>query len=422
MEYSPQRLFSYLLGLLLLCTHSGFGQALPASPSYARIDSIIVAKAFPLLALFEAQPALRQALQESTGLQTLARRQAQRSYGTLRKQPVLVARFVDSLVWQPQEIRAAGQQLQQLYATNTGFRAAVAPLLTRTGRYPLYASRPDTAALRLAWQDAAQGLNRILRVYLANAKPRYPVIDSSSFARRDAGLAQQVRQQLRPLTATARRRPATFYTLPLQAALAALRLNGRDEAARYEPLTAGPNAGPQAAVARTEWARYAYSVILVPGSGPSKLGVALDSMGAYRCRLAAERYRAGQAPFVVVSGGYVHPNKTPYCEAVEMKKYMVETLGLPDAAVLIDPHARHTTTNLRNTVRMLYAFGFPTDKPLLTVTDISQSRGILNMAARCQRELGYVPYGNPQRVSETENACQPVPEARQPDPFDPLDP
>ncbi|OUJ73262.1 YdcF family protein [Hymenobacter crusticola] len=421
-EFLNQCRLACLCSLLLLFTHVGYGQALPAQPSLARVDSIIVAKTFPLLALMEAQPALRRALQESTGLQQLARRQAQRSYQVLRKQPVVVSHYVDSLVWQPREIRAVGQQLQQLYATNASFRAAVASIFTQTGSYPLYASRPDTAVLRLAWQDAAQGLNRILRVYLANAAPRYPVIDSSSFARRDAYLAEQVRQQLRPLTQTTRRHPVAFYHLPLRAGLLAMRLNGRDEAARYEPLVAGLNAGPKAAVSRTDWARYTYSLILVPGSGPSKPGVALDSMGAYRCRLAAERYRSGQAPFVVVSGGHVHPNKTPYCEAVEMKKYMVETLGLPETAVLIDPHARHTTTNLRNTVRMLYAFGFPTNKPLLTVTDARQSRGILGMETRCRRELGYVPYSNLQRVSETDNACQPVPEARQPDPFDPLDP
>jgi uncharacterized SAM-binding protein YcdF (DUF218 family) len=105
-----------------------------------------------------------------------------------------------------------------------------------------------------------------------------------------------------------------------------------------------------------------------------------------------------------------------------MKKYMVEKLGLPDAAVFIEPHARHTTTNLRNTARMVYAFGFPADKTMLIVTDVSQSRSIVDMAERCRKELGYVPYRDLKRLSEVETSCLPVPEARQPDPFDPLDP
>jgi hypothetical protein len=323
-------------------------------------------------------------------------------------------------VWQPREIRLIGQLLQQLYASNTAFRAGVGPLLTRPSRYPRYATQPDTTALRLAWQDAAAGINRILRVYLASAKPRYPAIDSTSFRRGDAGLAPQLRKLL-PTSAKASK-TTVFYTLPLQAALGALRLNGRDEAARYEPLTGGLNAAPTAAVARTDWARYPYSVILVPGSGPEQPGVALDSAGARRCRLAAARYRAGQAPFIVVSGGHVHPFRTPVCEAVEMKKYLVEHLGVPTAAVFIEPHARHTTTNLRNNARLLEFSKFPTGRPMLIVTDAAQSRYILGMAERCRRELGYVPYRDLQRISDTENSCYPIPEAGQPDPSDPLDP
>ncbi|WP_199243479.1 YdcF family protein [Hymenobacter sedentarius] len=385
-------------------------------------DSIIVAKTYPLLALFEAQHTLPQALQTDAVLQAVARRQAQRSYQVLKRRPVNVRRYVDSLVWQPREIRAIGQALNRLYLADPALHAAVLPLLGTAGRYPRYAALPDTAVLRLAWQDAAQGLNRIARVYLAGMVPRYPVVDSISFERHDAALAQAVRKALLARTKSSRRRPAAFYTLSLQAARMALRLNGRDEAARYEPLGAGLNAAPRAAVAHTDWARFPYSLILVPGLGPEQAGVSLDSLGAFRCRLAAVRYRAGQAPFLVVSGGHVHPNKTPYCEAVEMKKYMVEKLGLPDAAVLIEPHARHTTTNLRNTARIVYAFGFPADKPMLIVTDASQSRSIVDMAERCRKELGYVPYRDLKRLSELETSCFPVPEARQPDPFDPLDP
>jgi hypothetical protein len=333
---------------------------------------------------------------------------------------VPLRRYVDSLVWQPREIRQIGQLLQQAYASSAAFRAVVGPLFAKTGRYPRYTDQADTTALRLAWQDAAAGINRILRVYLASAKPRYPAIDSTSFRRGDTGLAPQLRKQL-PASAKPSK-TATFYSLPLQAALGALRLNDRDEAARYEPLTGGLNAAPTAAVARTEWARYPYTVILVPGSGPEQPGVALDSAGAQRCRLAAARYRAGQAPFIVVSGGHVHPFRTPYCEAVEMKKYLVEQLHLPTAAVFIEPHARHTTTNLRNTARLLEAAKFPAGRPMLVVTDAAQSRYILGMAERCRRELGYVPYRDLQRISDTENSCYPLPEAGQPDPIDPLDP
>lgn len=416
-----RHLFS-LTALLCWGPLSGVGQTSLPRLSAARPDSIIVAKAFPLLSLLETHPALRQSLQADRALRGVARRHAGRAYRTLHQGPADARRYADSLAWKPQEIQAISKLLIADYLNNGELHAAVAPLLGKAGRYPLYADRPDTAALRLAWHDAARGLNRIVRVYLAGEAPRSPAIDSTSFGRHDPALAQRIRAGLLPLSRRARRRPGAYYAMPLQAALLALRLNDRLEAARYEPLRSGLNRAPCAAVARTAWASYPYSVILVPGLGPENPGVALDSLGAYRCRLAAARYRQGKAPFIVVSGGHVHPNKTPYCEAVEMKKYLVETLGLPDAAVFIEPHARHTTTNLRNTARMLYAFGLPTDRPLLTVTDTAQSRYILGMAGRCRSELGYVPYRDLQKLSAEDNACFPVPEARQPDPYDPLDP
>jgi len=414
----PQRLLTLLCCLLLNCA-STVQPAVPR-PTPARADSIILAKTFPLLALFETKLALRQVLRASPELQRLAQQQTRRSAPLLSQAVVPLRRYVDSLVWQPREIRQVGQLLQQAYASNAAFRAEVGPLFAKPGRYPRYSDQADTTVLRLAWQDAAAGINRILRVYLASAKPRYPAIDSTSFRRGDTGLATQLRKQL-PTSAKANKTRA-FYSLPLQAALGALRLNDRDEAARYEPLTGGLNAAPTAAVARTEWARYPYTVILVPGSGPEQPGVALDSAGAQRCRLAAARYRAGQAPFIVVSGGHVHPFRTPVCEAVEMKKYLTEHLGVPAAAVFIEPHARHTTTNLRNAARLLEAARFPAGRPMLIVTDAAQSRYILGMAERCRRELGYVPYRDLQRISDTENSYYPLPEAGQPYPFDPLDP
>ena len=69
----------------------------------------------------------------------------------------------------------------------------------------------------------------------------------------------------------------------------------------------------------------------------------------------------------------MHPDKTPDAEAIEMKKYLMEAHSIPEAAILVDPHARHTTTNLRNAARMMLRSGAPPEKPLLVASDLIQS-------------------------------------------------
>jgi hypothetical protein len=92
-------------------------------------------------------------------------------------------------------------------------------------------------------------------------------------------------------------------------------------------------------------------------------------------------------------------------------------------AILIDPHARHTTTNMRNTVRMIYRYGIPSDKAALTCTTRGQSAMIeKTLIDRCKRELNEVPYSNGKRLSETEMEFYPKPEALQINPLEPLDP
>jgi uncharacterized SAM-binding protein YcdF (DUF218 family) len=141
-----------------------------------------------------------------------------------------------------------------------------------------------------------------------------------------------------------------------------------------------------------------------------------------RCRIAAQRYWAGDAPFIMPSGGKVHPYKTKYCEAEEMAKYMINVLHIPASAVMLEPHARHTTTNMRNAVRLMYRYGLPAGKPALSVTDKSQTDYIMAMAPRCMKELKYVPYQLGKRLSETAVEFLPVPQAMQINPLEPLDP
>src|SRR4029078_9516886 len=112
-----------------------------------------------------------------------------------------------------------------------------------------------------------------------------------------------------------------------------------------------------------------------------------------RVQLGAQRYRDGKAPFLLVTGGFVHPSLTPYAEAVEKKRQLMQKYAIPEDAILIDPHARHTTTNMRNAARLMYRYGMPFEKKALVTTDLGQSQSIESpaFAKRCMEELGYVP-------------------------------
>ena len=215
-----------------------------------------------------------------------------------------------------------------------------------------------------------------------------------------------------------------FFQPSLKFAMLLLEMNARDEAGRLEPLQSGDNAAAIRRIPSIVWSRYAYSVIVVPGSGPDRPGVNLSPAGKLRVILAARRFRDGKAPLLLVSGGYVHPIQTPFSEAVEMKKYLVTELGVPADAILIDPHARHTTTNVRNAARQIYRYGIPFDKMALIVTDEGQSSSIENasFAARCLRELGYKPYELGRRLSIFDLEFRPAIESLHADPTDPLDP
>ncbi len=295
--------------------------------------------------------------------------------------------------------------------------------LCSTKRYINFASANDADFVKKCWEANARAMNRILAVYVNGDKPAYPKIDAGDFRPNDPKYFQEIKKLLKSLSDQTKNSKTPAYNNLMLASLKILLMNGRDEAIRYEPLEKGWNKGAVKQLAKTDWQKYKYSVILVPGLGPEEVGLRLDPNGAKRCDSAAKRYFAGLAPFVVASGGHVHPNKTPFAEAVEMKKYLIEVCKVPSNAILIEPHARHTTTNLRNLNRIIYRFKIPAHKKVLIVTDVSQSTYILGkMAKNATRELGYVPYAEIKKVSATETEYLPNELSIHSNPFDPLDP
>ena len=251
----------------------------------------------------------------------------------------------------------------------------------------------------------------------------YPAIDSVSFVV-GSEFYQNLLQSAMYFLSEGQDASNLFFQPSLEFSLTLLQLNNRDEAARSEPLQCLANGSAMSVIPHINWQDYPYSVILVPGHGPDQENIQLSPLAKLRNNLAAQRYREGKAPLIMVSGGYVHPFQTPYNEALEMKKDLMNRLHIPEQAILIEPHARHTTTNLRNASRIIFNYGIPPKKPALVTTTFRQSYYItdMNLDERCQKELGYVPYRIVERLNVHDVVWIPQISALHRNPLDPLDP
>jgi hypothetical protein len=105
-----------------------------------------------------------------------------------------------------------------------------------------------------------------------------------------------------------------------------------------------------------------------------------------------------------------------------MKRYLREVWDVPEDAVLVDPYARHTTTNLRNAARMLLQAGVPPETAILVTTDELQAAYIQFLGPRCDSELGFRPWRGLGALSAVDGCFVPHASALTLGPADPLDP
>ena len=329
--------------------------------------------------------------------------------------------FIDNVKFSDAEIKNVSNRLTQLYTNGNALNRLVKTQLIPSGTYILNHNSSPVELLVKAWEQDAAGINYTIDVYAGGKKPNYPQIDSISFNTKDKRyqtLLYDCAASLIGDTKSSR----LFFEPALKAALLYLQINERQDPGNYEPMASTVNKAAYDRIKQVNWGKYKYSVILVPGAGTDNLTSPISAEGMLRCRLAAQRFRDGVAPFIMVSGGKVHPYKTQNCEAEEMKKYLLNVLGLPANVVIMEPHARHTTTNMRNCARLMFRYGIPFNKPGVIITDKSQIDGIVMMANRCMKELKYVPYQLGKHVSETELEFYPAIESLQINPYEPLDP
>ncbi len=376
---------------------------------------------FPLFAMLRTAEGWQDALAGDAGLRELAAERAARVPATgCTPAPRCL---VDAWTWTEADIALAEARLLDLLRDRRLAEALVAGQMRPSGRFARYEPLADAEFLAASWREAAAAINRVVAVYASGEAPRYPVIDAIIFDVASPEFAQ-VLEAHGVATARLPRAGDLFFDPALRYAAGLLRMNERTDAGRFRPLTGGENEAAVRAVAAYDWDGEAHSALLVFGHGPEDAQSRTGVMAYIRMAIAVELFRQGLAPFIVVSGGNVHPNRTPFNEAVEMKRVLIEEHGVPAERILMEPHARHTTTNLRNSARLLFAAGFPADLPALVVSDHLTIEYIAGpaLATRNVAEMGV----QPGRLSPGPNRFalrfEPDPVAFHVEAADPLDP
>jgi len=314
--------------------------------------------------------------------------------------------------------------MTKLYKAHTqAFDQMIDKHLRSSGYYQRFASLNNGDMLMKAWGQYVYGINYVIDQFGLGKKMRYPRIDSPSYVV-SSRYYRMVMKDMFALLDEQTGDMTAFYQPSLQVAMHLMDANDRDEPSRFEPMEQGENKKAVEKIKTTQWTKYQYAAIVIPGNGPELFTTPISPDNKIHCDAAAMRYLNGLAPFIITSGGYCYPFRGPYCEAIEMKKYLMKKYNIPESAIIIDPHARHTTTNFRNADRLIIRYGIPLDKPSLFITSKSQHDMVMRDAFdnRNNHELGYLPYRDKKSISNHDVVFYPVWESLHMDPLDPLDP
>jgi len=382
----------------MLCAVA-FAVAVLAAPASAEavgdgVMATLSARLFPLLDAAGRDPATLEQIAKAPGMESMlrVRRERRAACGT-----DLVCR-AQALLWSNSEADA----LRRAVVQAPGLRAA-----------------DDGPAAQVDREIA--GINTIVRTYALGAIPTTAIDGPGTVSPQD----HQARLQAADWIAEAPRAGSAQRLDPsIDYALALLDVSDRTDAIGHEPLTGGANAAAVARAKALDWHRYRYSAMIITGVGPEIEGEPLSPFGKYHLRLAARRFAQGDIAFILVTGGRAHPRATPFTEADEMRKALIDRYGVPPDAIIIEPYARHTTTNLRNASRLLARIGAPLEAETVIVCNPLQSAYIesAKFTERNAAELGYQPGKIVRRASPSELVFRPSPASERVDPRDPLDP
>jgi hypothetical protein len=387
--------------------------------------SYVQDKNFYLLTVLTKVPEVRKLLSNDQVLSSLLVAQKSKIIDQNQTCELDIDCMLEPFFFDEQLISEIGARLSLLAQREPALLDLIRTHMRRSGVFMRHAGHSDPDYLKYAWEDAANGLNNILETYGKGRKGRYPNIDSVSYSVESRYYKRVIRTVVFSVENNLNKH-TLFFEPSLQLALTLLDINSRDEAGRHEPMEYLENRKAVEYIPTINWEEYPYAVILQPGHGPEKEGLPLSPLGKMRVKLVAERYHNRLAPLIILSGGYVHPYQTPFAEATEMKKALIEQYGVPERAIIIEPHARHTTTNFRNAARLMFRYGIPTEKMSVCTSTFDQIIYITDpqyqFDQRNMNELGYLPYQLFEKVSRNDVEFKPLIISLYADPTDPLDP
>ncbi|RTZ04933.1 YdcF family protein [Flavobacterium bomense] len=386
--------------------------------------SVIQDKNFYLLTAIQNDKAVSQLLENNVVLKTIFKKQQQAIGSKLKSCKDSLSCLITDYLFKEKDILSIDEELLILMKDEKALQDFVKNNLRPSGKYENFKNSTDTELLLKAWQVCTVGMNRIMKVYGLGEAPQYAKMDSVSYDVQSEFYKGSVFMWSDFLHNKKPKENALFFQESLDFSLALMYMNHRDEVERYEPLEEKENKKAIAHIKQINFDAFDYASVLILGNGPENYQDRLSAIGKLNLQLGVLEYEAKKAPLIIVSGGHAHPFRATYCEAIEMKKELMNVHHIPEENILIDPFARHTTTNLRNATRLMIAYQMPLDKKSIVVTNSSHSNyvGNANFNARCMEELGYLPAVILKRLNSTAIEFLPNVESLHQNPIDPLDP
>ncbi|WP_178989551.1 YdcF family protein [Winogradskyella schleiferi] len=395
--------------------------------SFLESNSIVKDRNFYWATLIENNVTIKNFIKNNEALSAYLETSKQRLSNIANQNNPTAAQYANALKFSNNEVIAISTAVKDVAATNANvFIDFSNTHIGPSGAFNQFKEITNVDRLQqLILEEMLKGINQIIDTYAAGIDPTYPDLDGVSYDVNSAQYKLLLRNLVTDLYANTDQMEL-FYQPFLNFALGVMEINNRDEAGRFMPLKLGENAAAYQNIQTINWDDYQYSMIVVLGDAPNSSGDLpnISIGGMQRSDHGVDLLNQGLAPLIVFTGANVAPFQSEYHEAIEMKNYIMDNYNISESKILVDPHARHTTTNMRNVGRFIYKYGIPHDKKAIVSTATSQSSYVSSSVflTRCTNQMNHIPMTLHNRLSDFDIEFTPNIEVLHLDSSDPLDP